>query len=417
MADEVVKKVTVKVGAEDNSKGVLEQLGDRLDKIKRTFGGRGLLKELTEVAVGGGAVAGLSFITRSINDMATRFAELDKLMKESGASAAQISVELGKSLPIIGSLVSAGQTIREILTGEKAEIDQILSQARLIDESVKSQKESWKGVGEAIKGLRQIGLDFSDPLGPRDSAVSKISEEAEKARQKARDEAQKRNAPLRDQLRALDAEREQLEGIPGGARTKRVQDRLAAIPGDIARFQALLNVSNRQLEKQLAGIGGAASQSMREVLNKAAIDNYDQNQARDKALIEAHIKRGESDLSRRLAGKSPAEQADILRQEAESKRRPGDPNAGADSFVSNTRREILQAMFDLQEFRVRRNGGFPGFASLEESSGSGANDSARENIRLRFENESLEVQKQTRDAVTEMNKTIAGANSVFLGVF
>jgi hypothetical protein len=114
-------------------KGDFDTLGNRIDAIKARFGSRGLLKDVTELAVGGGAVAGIGFLAATVERTAAAAADLATKFREGKVAAADMGAELLKSLPVIGSLASAIENVADLLTGVKSATAKTLSDAAAQD--------------------------------------------------------------------------------------------------------------------------------------------------------------------------------------------------------------------------------------------------------------------------------------------
>lgn len=164
------------------------------EMLKHAFGRGSMFKEALELAVGGGALASVSEATARIAELAKKANELREEFRSGSKSAGEIADELLRSLPILGNVYSAGREIRELFTGEEAEVKEITEQVarlnaemdatkKIIDDGTKALSEQAKILGAmrhdgsligATEGHRQIqgALDkFGDDLDKNDEAA------------------------------------------------------------------------------------------------------------------------------------------------------------------------------------------------------------------------------------------------------
>jgi hypothetical protein len=196
-----LRKEAEKAGVDTGKKGILESL-------KNAFGGRSDLKDVTEILVGGGAVAGLSLAGRVLNDMTGKAIELRDAFSDGSKSAGEVADELIRSLPVLGNIFSAGQNIRELFTGERAEIARINADAAVITASIDAQAASWKKnvdaaarLAEIVERLRGSGDPFG---GANKTAVEIINSRIAEIQAEAKgDDAKKLQQQINDARRQL----------------------------------------------------------------------------------------------------------------------------------------------------------------------------------------------------------------------
>lgn len=119
----------------------LDRINSPFERLKRQLGSRGPLKDLAEIAVGGGAFAGVQFLTQELaralkatEDIVTQFRLGEK-------SAGDVADQIARSLPYLGGIYSAGRSIRELITGEAAEIEKINRQVAEVEQRLKTIKD------------------------------------------------------------------------------------------------------------------------------------------------------------------------------------------------------------------------------------------------------------------------------------
>ena len=112
-------------------------------KLKNMFGPRSLLKDAAEIALGGGAVAGVTFAAQAIGDAATKIAELNAEFDKGQLSAGEFAGEIARSIPVLGQMVTMFDQIGAAITGSGAAF------ARLVEENEKATA-AWQAYDKAM---------------------------------------------------------------------------------------------------------------------------------------------------------------------------------------------------------------------------------------------------------------------------
>lgn len=153
------ERVDFKVSAQDSASGVFARIGRGLDDLKRTAGPRGPLKDVFELLRGGGAVTGLTFGAVLLKDMTQGAVRLRDELAAGKINAGQFNEQLLQSIPIFGQIRQAGLAIRELLSGEQAEVNRILTSAKAVNDILDAQIAKRKTLrdiaGEQATGLRE----------------------------------------------------------------------------------------------------------------------------------------------------------------------------------------------------------------------------------------------------------------------
>jgi hypothetical protein len=136
----------------DGLKGKWEKFTTGLRGFRRTGFGEGL-----EIAVGGGALRVIGEVGAKIGEAATKLSEVNKLWKEGKADAGDMVNEIFKGIPVFDKFYEAGRQIREVLTGEKAELE-------AINEQIKIQDEGWQRSLAVIRDGKAAVREFGDEL-------------------------------------------------------------------------------------------------------------------------------------------------------------------------------------------------------------------------------------------------------------
>lgn len=190
------------------------------------------------------------------------------------------------------------------------------------------------------------------------------------------------------------------------ARFGTLEQRLAIIDADLEARQAQLDKLRAEAQETLRLTGDPAATLAVDEASIAA--NNAADRAKESALTGFRNQLEQSILRTRFDLQEAAAQ-----RELDTNKR----NSDAALFAESVREAILRTRFEIQETPYTNRAAFPGFATLNDTGGTGANDAARESIRARFEAESLEVQKESRNALVSIDKQIQQSNAVLLGVF
>ena len=127
--------------AKKKSKGFLGELNS-------IFGKKSVLGQLGKLVVGGGAVAAISMVTKEVAAFAEDLEKLSTGWRTGGKAADEANAVFMRSIPILGNLIKAGESLKEALTGEKfwdAQVkgvnDAELAYSKWHDEIVKTIKD------------------------------------------------------------------------------------------------------------------------------------------------------------------------------------------------------------------------------------------------------------------------------------
>ena len=135
--------ISIRVAAKDDTGGVFGDVKRKLDALKSVAGGRGDIKEFGEVLTGGGAVAGLTFVARTLREASDGALKLKNDFASGAIGVGQLMDQAARGVPIFGQLYAAGRSIREILTGEQSALNDALArqttQIKLANDALTSQ--------------------------------------------------------------------------------------------------------------------------------------------------------------------------------------------------------------------------------------------------------------------------------------
>jgi hypothetical protein len=125
-----------------------------LDSLKSGAGRGSTLDELGKTLRGGYAVAGITLLGEGLKNATGKAAELTDQFRKGQIDGTGLAVGIGKSIPILGSFVEAGQNIREMFTHEKSQIDDINKTAELGNAIMETRV---KLVHDATNAVREWG--------------------------------------------------------------------------------------------------------------------------------------------------------------------------------------------------------------------------------------------------------------------
>lgn len=114
------RDVEIILRARDEASRVFPGIERGLDSLKTKFGRGSVFQESFELLKGAGAVAGVALAANMLKNVAAEAEQVVTKFRMGETSARDVSFELAKSVPILGSLVSSGQSFVEILTGAGA---------------------------------------------------------------------------------------------------------------------------------------------------------------------------------------------------------------------------------------------------------------------------------------------------------
>lgn len=156
----------------------LENINAPFERLKRIFGARGPLKDLTELAVGGGAFAGISFLTSTLERSTGKAKDLVTEFRMGTKTSGELADETLRLIPIFGDVYAAGRNIREIFAGDEAALAKVRAEADQLDKTSQSirklgqdTKDLFAGALDAARSFREetqrINLGMSGPGGQK----------------------------------------------------------------------------------------------------------------------------------------------------------------------------------------------------------------------------------------------------------
>ena len=141
---------------------VMEQAGQQggqgfFKSLKGELGKGSELGQTLKMMMGGGAIAAAGMAGNELAAMTGKMAALMDSTNSLKMNAADVTMELGKSLPVLGGIFTAGENINEMFTGEKSAIAQA-------NEEIKAQQELFDRLGKDAKTYRDAIHSMQEEL-------------------------------------------------------------------------------------------------------------------------------------------------------------------------------------------------------------------------------------------------------------
>jgi hypothetical protein len=200
-------KAKYKELAEAKNKGEEDKGGDSvLKNLKSQLGARSSLGQIGKIAVGGGAVAGLTLIANAIGGAAKEAKELRDQFRNGTISAGEMKEKMIEAVPVFGQVWAAGQQIRELLSsfpslansafGKLIGLDQI-ADAEKINREEAARKVLLDYQGESIERAKKSLREQQEILRGINSTTGGIGKQGyDKEKYDAQVEAQNKLASL-----------------------------------------------------------------------------------------------------------------------------------------------------------------------------------------------------------------------------
>lgn len=127
--------------------------GGFIERLKEKFGRGSTFQGSLELLKGGGALIGFSLLGNILESSTEKAKEFAAALREGKLSAAELVVKFGEAVPLVSSFVTAGQNIRELITGEQAEIDRTLEFAKAIDAAIDANRRAGEAAAKAYEDM------------------------------------------------------------------------------------------------------------------------------------------------------------------------------------------------------------------------------------------------------------------------
>jgi hypothetical protein len=160
-----------------------EEEDGAIEQLRGAFGRHGKLTEILHLATGAGPILGLGLAARELEHLTHAAEEFATELRMGEKPAGELTDHFLRQIPLLGNIYASGRAIREVISGEEAEL-------RKANEEAARSKELWemrinlaKSYEEQLKSLR----DVQQEQGNRQAMIGATSpgRELESARQRA----------------------------------------------------------------------------------------------------------------------------------------------------------------------------------------------------------------------------------------
>ena len=134
------ESASMKQKIEADGKGAGDSLSksmkETMEKVEGEMGRRSGWGKLLRIGMEGGVVGMAGMALKGMTD---KMSELTAQFREGKIGGGEMVEKLAEGIPIIGDFVTAGRDIREMFTGEKAQIEQINEEIRTGNELMEAR--------------------------------------------------------------------------------------------------------------------------------------------------------------------------------------------------------------------------------------------------------------------------------------
>lgn len=295
---------------------IMAQGGTGLDQIKSIFGPRGPVKGIAELFIGGGAIAGVGFITRGIANATDETRKLVEQFREGEITAEQLKIRLFEQIPILGNIFRAVGNIHEMVTGQEAAARALVRAEQNLQVVTQKRLEIQKELEQSHRETQNIIRDINRELQlrslpePRRSLAEQRFRESDarlKAEETATENILKNRQGINEQISAMNRHLNQLE-VERERLGKRIifEEEAGVRPDDPGLIEL------RRSWKEV----GATIQNINDAMIRETGKARDEQQRIEKDrndTLAAIVKKGSSDR-REILAKGGRELIDIMRK-------------------------------------------------------------------------------------------------------
>jgi len=287
--------------------------GKDVDRLKKKTGS--FFKDMSasstfgqsmRIMAGGGAVAALTMAGSQIKNFADNLIELRNELNAGTLSAGEFAEKLAGSIPVIGQFWQAGRSIRELFTGEQAEIARINAEAArtnsIVDYTLATNKAIKKSFEDEGAEIRKINRDMEklgkDPFTSRKIDLAQRTDDQQRSRasskQSEMDDFNKDDAKFKEFVKQRDDMKTKLDALketandytpvyfggPGNAGQLAAQEQYNTLKDEYDKLDSLLQGAGKRRAERLKEIN----------------DKYNTLDAKDKEKAAAEAAQIEIDL-------------------------------------------------------------------------------------------------------------------------
>lgn len=140
----------------------VDTFGKKIDGVKKKFGEGSDLDKLGKLAVGTGAIAGVTFLASALNKATASAAQMVDEFRRGERDALGLAEGVAKNLPVIGQVASATENVIDIFTGWKSEVDRVNDSIAETEKRMAKVAERAATLAAARKNLEEVGQKIAD---------------------------------------------------------------------------------------------------------------------------------------------------------------------------------------------------------------------------------------------------------------
>lgn len=135
-----------------------------LDQLNSQFGKRSAFGKTLKLLAGGGVIGGIGLAASELDEMTRKMAEFADEIRRGSLSAGEMTEKFITAIPILGNIWDAGRNIREIFTGENAELQKMIAEGDAVNRVTDAMKDSMKAVEDATAKAQERISDIAREL-------------------------------------------------------------------------------------------------------------------------------------------------------------------------------------------------------------------------------------------------------------
>lgn len=388
--------------------------------LNESFGRRSNLGHLAHLAEGGGALMGLTLVTHGMREIGDEAVRIKKEVREGKIDQSEAVIEVAKQVPVLGSIFSLGESINELLTGEKHNretIREVIKETREESEQwaereiryAEQQRHVWDQVETSIRSAVQARALLDTPEGRRGVVAAEqhranVEPDAkaalDKAMEKADTEYRVGVKEIHDKRFAL---HEKLKGVSGEEASNQAHKAFAKLAAEEKALKQHRLDERRKAQDEMGDLQDAQSKAADAGVGEAQKKQAEARQQSDDAFAEivhrgqehvAEVQHESHERTLRLQGKDYEAELEQIRAAAEARRREAG-HAAAEQLRSIAK-EAREGKIDYLTAGVRA-----GKLALGLAAGQGAADTAQS---------AAETEARQKDAIATRQKRIAVIN-------
>jgi hypothetical protein len=301
MSNERIASAAAKSAAKGASGGLLSAL-------KEDFGRGSTLGQTAKLFAGGGAIMGLKFAANEIAHIAEGAEHVVTALQDGGREGGKMANEFARTIPILGGIVGAGASLREIFTAENYLASKMTQFANETNKAIEFRKHL---LDQELTAHKKIA-DFIEETRAH-TRIANIRDAQEADRASIEMEHTKRRRQLFEDTEASVKDR----------RTS-ADARLSDINTKINNLRASLPAEHDAIDRNLTNPITSRRDEADRLLKMAEIESLESEARSLRHAKESYDRRDRADLRSAVAADREAEAADRKKLAAETEKKSAD---------------------------------------------------------------------------------------------